>query len=117
MWDSHGWGRVAAILNGLVAREWPTAEMTFEQRAEGRSVQAEGRAWVPEARGNLACAGKSDGPAGLEAVRKGGEWQKMWSATYQQDKSCQVCSLCEDMAFFSGGGGSVGGFGVPEKMT
>lgn len=64
--------------------------MTFEKTAEGRSVQAEGRVWGPEARGNFACARRAMGPAWLEEVSEWGEWQKVWSATYQQNKSSPV---------------------------
>lgn len=73
--------------------------MTFEQRPEVRSVQVEGRAWVPEARENLLALEKAMGPARLEDVNEDEEWQKMWTETSQEDESCLVCRLCKDVAF------------------
>ena len=55
------WGSGVTCAHGWVVREWPTDELTFERRGEGRSVQAEGRAWVPKTGVNFACAGQSDG--------------------------------------------------------
>lgn len=81
IWNCQVWERMV--------REWLTDNMTFEQISEGRSVRTEGRAWVPEARVNFALAEKSDG-AKLAGRHKREEWQKMWSETYHQDKSCQV---------------------------
>lgn len=51
--NCQGWGRMV--------REWPPDKMTFEQISEGRSVRAEGRAWVLEARVNFALDKKRDG--------------------------------------------------------
>lgn len=84
--------------------------MTSEQRSKVRSVQVEGRAWVPGARQNLLVLEKAMGPARLEDMNEREEWQKTWTETSQEDKSCHVCSLCKDMAFILNEMGTMGRF-------
>lgn len=81
IWDCQGWGRMV--------REWPTGKMTFEQISEGRSVQAEGQAWAPEARVNFALARKCDG-ANLMGRHEREEQQTMWPETHVMSRQVML---------------------------